>query len=271
MTIKEFAKLCKCNTQTLRYYDRINLLKPGNVDAATGYRQYDEEQVLDFVKIKNLQMASFSLGEISFLLTAEPSTVYDAFTKKIDEQTAVLQNLKKIQKSYRTEYMNIKKLIENTKTKVAKSMAKYSPQEEFGISDDEYKEITEKVMEYFDAIDLDKDMSELDFSEYTESEGEEISNEEWVNPKDDPEYTCIYEKHGWKNVKEFFRDVVKLDSGEYLFHFEANKEKKATISFCNIVLGMVLKANVGKKLTLGCELHNSKDSENHFWLFKRNI
>jgi len=32
MTIKEFARLCNCNPQTLRYYDRMDLLKPVKVD-----------------------------------------------------------------------------------------------------------------------------------------------------------------------------------------------------------------------------------------------
>ena len=54
MTIKEFAKLCGCNSQTLRYYDRIDLLKPVEVDQWSGYRFYEEAQALDFVKIKNL-------------------------------------------------------------------------------------------------------------------------------------------------------------------------------------------------------------------------
>jgi len=32
MTILEFARLCGTSTQTLRYYDRIELLKPSRVD-----------------------------------------------------------------------------------------------------------------------------------------------------------------------------------------------------------------------------------------------
>lgn len=43
MTIKEFAKLCGCNPQTLRYYDRVGLLKPVRVDRYSDYRFYDEE------------------------------------------------------------------------------------------------------------------------------------------------------------------------------------------------------------------------------------
>lgn len=57
MTIKEFASLCQCNTQTLRYYDKIDLLKPSKVDPWSSCRYYEEAQALDFVKIKNLQAA----------------------------------------------------------------------------------------------------------------------------------------------------------------------------------------------------------------------
>ena len=41
ITIQGFAKLCGCNAQTLRYYDRIGLLAPARVDEWTGYRYYD--------------------------------------------------------------------------------------------------------------------------------------------------------------------------------------------------------------------------------------
>ena len=68
MTIKEFANLCGCNSQTLRYYDRIDLLKPVEVDQWSGYRFYEEEQALDFVKIKNLQLAGFTIDEIKEIL-----------------------------------------------------------------------------------------------------------------------------------------------------------------------------------------------------------
>ena len=37
ITIQGFAKLCGCNPQTLRYYDRIGLLKPARVDEYSDY------------------------------------------------------------------------------------------------------------------------------------------------------------------------------------------------------------------------------------------
>lgn len=71
MTIKAFARLCGCSTQTLRYYDRIDLLKPVSVDKWSGYRYYAKAQAVDFVKIKNLQTADFAIGEIKELLALQ--------------------------------------------------------------------------------------------------------------------------------------------------------------------------------------------------------
>ena len=71
ITIQGFAKLCGCTTQTLRYYDRTGILKPARVDEWTGYRYYEEEQALQFVKIKNLQQADFSIEEVRGLLPGD--------------------------------------------------------------------------------------------------------------------------------------------------------------------------------------------------------
>ena len=85
ITIQGFAKLCGCSTQTLRYYDRIGLLTPARVDEWTGYRYYEEEQAMQFVKIKNLQQADFSIEEIRPLLREDGERLQEAFARKIAE------------------------------------------------------------------------------------------------------------------------------------------------------------------------------------------
>ena len=100
ITIQGFAKLCGCNTQTLRYYDRIGLLAPAKVDEWTGYRYYEEQQAMLFVKIKNLQQADFSIEEIRPLLEVDDDQLMEAFERKIDEQTQKLERIRTIQRSY---------------------------------------------------------------------------------------------------------------------------------------------------------------------------
>ncbi len=110
MTIKEFAQLCACNTQTLRYYDKIDLLKPVKVDPWSRYRCYESKQAIDFVKIKNLQAADFTIEEIKGLLTLSDQQVYEAFEQKITEQTQKLERIREIQQSYLTEKHNMEKI-----------------------------------------------------------------------------------------------------------------------------------------------------------------
>ena len=111
MTIKEFARLCGCNPQTLRYYDHVDLLKPVKVDPWSGYRFYEEDQALSFVKIKNLQKAGFRIEEIKELLDKENSVIYKAFDAKIAEAKTRLQEIEAIQKSYLTEMNDIQEKI----------------------------------------------------------------------------------------------------------------------------------------------------------------
>ena len=107
MTILEFARLCGTSTQTLRYYDRIDLLKPRRVDSWTGYRYYEKEQAADFVIIKNLQLADFSIAEIKALLPASSEEITRAFDAKIAAEQEKLAKILKIQESYRKEVMTI--------------------------------------------------------------------------------------------------------------------------------------------------------------------
>ncbi|MBQ8519611.1 MAG: MerR family transcriptional regulator [Agathobacter sp.] len=50
-TISEFAKLRDININSLRYYEKLGLLKPAVVDDNTGYRYYSAEQVSILNKI----------------------------------------------------------------------------------------------------------------------------------------------------------------------------------------------------------------------------
>lgn len=111
ITIQGFAKLCNCSTQTLRYYDRIGLLLPAKVDAWTGYRYYEESQAIQFVKIKNLQQADFSIAEIQSLLKEDGSRLQEAFERKITEQTQKLDRIKKIQQTYLDQTMEMQNMI----------------------------------------------------------------------------------------------------------------------------------------------------------------
>ncbi len=124
ITIQGFSRLCGCNTQTLRYYDRIGLLTPAKVDEWTGYRYYEEEQAMLFVKIKNLQQADFTIEEIKSLLPGDDDLLMAAFERKIREQKQKLATIQKIQRSYLKEAMDMRNMVNEYLNFVEGRMAK---------------------------------------------------------------------------------------------------------------------------------------------------
>ena len=152
MTIKEFAHICGCNPQTLRYYDQIDLLKPVKVDRWSGYRYYDEEQAYVFVKIKNLQKAGFTIDEIRGLLDKDNLAICRAFDEKIAKEEKRLQEIKDIRQSYQTEMNNIKNKIDAVRKKITEEMQAYNQTSEFGLLADKYEELIDNVNRYLDNV-----------------------------------------------------------------------------------------------------------------------
>lgn len=64
-SIGETAKLLGVSTQTLRYYDRENILKPVLTNNQTGYRYYSYTQFHIIDRIKYMQGLGLSLEEIA--------------------------------------------------------------------------------------------------------------------------------------------------------------------------------------------------------------
>ena len=225
MTIKEFSKLCGCNPQTLRYYDRENLLKPVKVDEWSGYRFYEEEQAITFVKIKNLQKAGFSIEEIRVLLNKDDAEIYYAFEKKIAEEEKRLQEIKNIQKTYQTEITNMKNKLEEMRKSIRESMVAYNPAEEFGIDGESYSGMIENVDTFFDRMLEAEDFSKYELLENSE-ENQKKAERDFRECLDNPSYESIFERHGWKNVKDFYDELPKLvNDTEYFFLFKLETEK----------------------------------------------
>jgi len=67
-TISQTAKMVDMTTETLRHYDRINLVKPYKTDEWTGYRYYSVQEVVRLNTIKALQCMDLTLAEIKEIL-----------------------------------------------------------------------------------------------------------------------------------------------------------------------------------------------------------
>src|SRR5699024_1704176 len=80
-SIGEVSKKCNITTRTLRYYEKLNLIKPDYVDY-NRYRFYSEDAILKINIIKYLKIIDFSLEEIKdHLQSSDFYGLIDVFEK----------------------------------------------------------------------------------------------------------------------------------------------------------------------------------------------
>ena len=101
LKIKEFAQLCGCSIYMLRYYDEIDVLKPAYVDAKSGYRFYEEEQIKEFNQIKRFQEIGFSIGEFKALQGKEEEDILREIQSKIEHMKKNAYKANELMKMYK--------------------------------------------------------------------------------------------------------------------------------------------------------------------------
>lgn len=122
LKIGEFSKLNQVTVKTLRHYEEIGLLIPGQVDEWTGYRYYDVCQMGRMNAIRNLKQLGFSLGEIKELfesgqrhppreLIAAKMAACRAEQARLEQRMAELEKLEKqLEKPKKMEKVFIREL-----------------------------------------------------------------------------------------------------------------------------------------------------------------
>lgn len=100
--ISEFAEKCGVNKETIRYYERKNLLQePTKTNA--GYRIYSDDDVKRVSFIKRMQELGFSLNEIYKLLgvvdkdDVRCEDMFEFVSKKEEEVQKQIEDLKRIE------------------------------------------------------------------------------------------------------------------------------------------------------------------------------
>ena len=103
MTIGQLAKKVEVNVETIRYYERRNLIsQPPRLES--GYRQYPQDNVGRIQFIKRAKELGFSLKEISELLSlrldpdassADVKRMTEAKIADFEERIRDLQSMKK--------------------------------------------------------------------------------------------------------------------------------------------------------------------------------
>ena len=98
LTIGKLAKHCDMNVETVRYYQRIGLLRIPK--STTAYRYYNEQDIETLSFIQKAKDAGLQLSEIQELLTLELDDriqvrqVIEQRLEKIDQRIQELQSLK---------------------------------------------------------------------------------------------------------------------------------------------------------------------------------
>lgn len=62
--IGEFSILSKTTIKTLRYYEKVGLLKPAYIDLNTSYRYYETDQLVELSRIISLRQIGISIKDI---------------------------------------------------------------------------------------------------------------------------------------------------------------------------------------------------------------
>jgi DNA-binding transcriptional MerR regulator len=277
--IKEFANLCQCSTQTLRYYDRIKLLSPAYVDDENGYRYYKQNQLYDYIKIKNLQLADFSIAEIKNLLKSSDEDIYHAFDQKIINLKDRLANTLKIKETYRIENNMIKKFLQLIKENFEEAFRPELVKQEFNLSDDQLNTYVEEWDEMFTNALLNEDMAK-NFAEsgLTEEQIVQVMEKfKTSNFKPDKiinvsDYTVLQEFHGWKYLHEIMDDlcVAVKDGDNVIYYLEVIPDKlDLTFTLPTVLLQTVLRQNPEKSLKLECQIQTSSDHSNHVYILDK--
>ena len=294
MTIKQFASLCGCNAQTLRYYDKIDLLKPVKVDPWSGYRYYEKSQAVDFIKIKNLQAADFTIEEIKALLTLPDQQVYEAFNRKIAEQTEKLERIREIQQSYLTEMHTMKNLINSFCDELTEKAKDPEMLREFGMNSLDASAIVDNVRSLMISRTLESGEEERKVTMVVDDklfEGaqamenmtfllneEELNDTVYLNADNIRTETSdltenmepVWEMHGWTYSLEFLDNIPVLEDGKRYVLMLQHHEKAicGNLAYPMVLIGLLLQKGYNTA-DLHCFVEKSTDGANHITLLRR--
>ena len=87
-SVGEISKLTNVPIRTLRYCDKMGLLKPAYINKQNNYRYYSINQFIKIDLLKQCKLIGLSLKEIEELLKDEITS--DSMIKIIDKQRKVL-------------------------------------------------------------------------------------------------------------------------------------------------------------------------------------
>lgn len=204
--IGETASLMEITTQTLRFYDKIGLVKPIKIDPRTGYRYYAYEQFHFIDRIKYLQSLGMPLDDIKEVMLSKK---VERLLPFLDQQKKVLEEEeKKIR--HQIEMVDWYKDYFTYMERNEDAPCVMHLKERYYLQVPCYKRDLLADME----IRLAKEKSEqgIDNAMYLRQYGYKISYDAFCKQKFRPDYYFIYLNEKVKDAP----NILKLPEGDYL-------------------------------------------------------
>ena len=204
--IGETASLMGITTQTLRFYDKIGLVKPIKIDPRTGYRYYAYEQFHFIDRIKYLQSLGMPLDDIKEVMLSKK---VERLLPFLDQQKKVLEEEeKKIR--HQIEMVDWYKDYFTYMERNEDAPCVMHLKERYYLQVPCYKRDLLADME----IRLAKEKSEqgIDNAMYLRQYGYKISYDAFCKQKFRPDYYFIYLNEKVKDAP----NILKLPEGDYL-------------------------------------------------------
>ena len=204
--IGETASLMGITTQTLRFYDKIGLVKPIKIDPRTGYRYYAYEQFHFIDRIKYLQSLEMPLDDIKEVMLSKK---VERLLPFLDQQKKVLEEEeKKIR--HQIEMVDWYKDYFTYMERNEDAPCVMHLKERYYLQVPCYKRDLLADME----IRLAKEKSEqgIDNAMYLRQYGYKISYDAFCKQKFRPDYYFIYLNEKVKDAP----NILKLPEGDYL-------------------------------------------------------
>jgi len=93
LPIGRFARLAGLTIGALRHYDEIGLLRPAQVDAATGYRSYSIDQLPAARAVQRLRALHLSLEDVRVVLNDQGTATLREHAKRVEARIWRLQRI----------------------------------------------------------------------------------------------------------------------------------------------------------------------------------
>jgi DNA-binding transcriptional MerR regulator len=96
LTIGEFARRTGLAVSALRFYDKVGLLRPADVDPSSGYRRYDAGQLEEAELVRDLRRLEMSLSDIQAFLAAPLDVRHKRLLAHLEHRTAELRSAREV-------------------------------------------------------------------------------------------------------------------------------------------------------------------------------